>query len=109
VITSANEANYASTTVTTAPSNGRLILQDTRDWFAVHGKQANILMADGSVKTITDSNGDGFFNPGFPVEGVANPERTIGYTDGEVELDAARVYTGTNLNIEIITKEKFES
>lgn len=105
VVTLANEANYASV----AHPTQKLVLQDTRDWFAVHGNQANILMADGSVKTIVDSNGDGFFNPGFPVEGVTNPEKTVGYTDGEVELDAARVYTGTNLNIEIITKEKFES
>jgi prepilin-type processing-associated H-X9-DG protein len=26
---------------------------------------ANLLMADGSVKTLFDTNGDKFFNPGF--------------------------------------------
>jgi len=40
---------------------GSMVLQDTRDWAAVHAGQLNLLMADGSVKSITDLNGDGFF------------------------------------------------
>ena len=31
-------------------------------------------MADGSVKTMVDLNGDRFFNPGFGVEGVSVDE-----------------------------------
>ena len=46
---------------------GAPILQDTRDWFAVHANKCNIAMADGSVKTVIDLNGDGFLNPGFDV------------------------------------------
>ena len=33
-------------------------LQDTRDWYAVHRGGCNILMADGSVKTLIDKDGD---------------------------------------------------
>lgn len=51
----------------TATAGNSMVLQDTRDWFAVHRGTMNLLMADGSVKTITDLNGDGFLNPGFPI------------------------------------------
>ena len=85
------------------------ILQDTRDWFAVHGGTANILMADGSVKSITDLNGDGFFNPGFAIDNSAGGAAvTAGYTDGTVELEPFSVYTGVLLNTDMYTKGKFE-
>ncbi|MBC7816681.1 MAG: DUF1559 domain-containing protein [Planctomycetaceae bacterium] len=96
-------------TGSSVPGNG-LALQDTRDWYAVHGKQANILMADGSVKTITDLNGDKFFNPGFGIEGItaAVASDAIGYTDGTVELNAFEIFSGILLDAESFRKGKFE-
>jgi len=93
-------------------SSGSLWLQDTRDWNAVHGNTCNILMADGSVKSPEDINGDGFLNPGFPVLGY-NADETVraaevGYTDGVVELNPFEVYSASFLNIEIISKQAFE-
>ncbi len=109
VVTVATEPNFASATAWGSGPDNRLILQDTRDWYAVHGDTANILMADGSVKTLVDSNGDGFFNPGFPVEGVTNPEVTVGYTDGTTEIPAFQVFTGVLLQSNFYTKGAFEA
>ncbi len=96
----------------TGAAAGRLVLQDTRDWFAVHGGQVNILMADGSVKVVTDLNGDGYINPGFPAgdPGVneATRARDIGYTDGVCEISAFQVWNGALLNFRIWNKGKFE-
>ncbi|GAA4429495.1 DUF1559 domain-containing protein [Bremerella cremea] len=89
--------------------------QDTRDWFAWHsvgksGGAANILMADGSVKSMFDTNGDGFFNPGFQISGsdetalIAN----VGYTDDTVELDWFDIYCGVDLQPRKAQKGKFE-
>ncbi len=78
-------------------------LQDTRDWFAVHGggksASCNILMADGSVKTFSDINGDKFLNPGFPVPNNLSEADYggIGYRDGTVELPAAEMFNGVFL------------
>ena len=108
VVTLANEASFASTTPVDG-TNVRLVLQDTRDWYAWHGDTANILMADGSVKQIHDLNGDKFFNPGFPVDPTnPNSASAVGYTDGTVELNAFEVYTGTFLNTQIYQKGTFE-
>ncbi|MFM9964913.1 MAG: DUF1559 domain-containing protein [Planctomycetaceae bacterium] len=106
LINATNEVNYAGTGATTAPLTAKLILQDTRDWQAVHGGKANILMADGSVKELKDLNGDTFFNPGFPVSGGSS--QTDGYTDGVCEINPFEVYTGTILNFKGLTKGKFE-
>jgi prepilin-type N-terminal cleavage/methylation domain-containing protein/prepilin-type processing-associated H-X9-DG protein len=110
-VTSASEAGvYASATAAGALGN-KLILQDTRDWFAVHSGSANVLMADGSVKTLTDLNGDGFFNPGVPVDKTIGKKilaDRVGYTDGVCEINPFEVYTGTVLNFKSITKGKFE-
>ena len=78
-------------------------LQDTRDWFAVHGggKSAtcNILMADGSVKNFGDLNGDKYLNPGFPVVGNLTQAEYggIGYRDGTVELPPSEMFNGVFL------------
>lgn len=71
-------------------------LQDTRDWFGVHIGAANILMADGSVKQFSDSNGDGYFNPGFPVPNnlTALQYVTIGYIDSTIELPTSQMFNG---------------
>lgn len=71
-------------------------LQDTRDWFAVHGGSANILFADGHVEQFADDNGDGFLNPGFQIDPNASgfdPGKT-GYTDSTLELPPARIFSG---------------
>jgi prepilin-type N-terminal cleavage/methylation domain-containing protein/prepilin-type processing-associated H-X9-DG protein len=86
-------------------------LQDTRDWFCVHGAgrntACNILMADGSVKTFYDAQGDRFLNPGFPVEGLTPDELAgIGYSDSQVELPPGEIFSGVFLIR--LTKGKFE-
>ena len=107
-VNSTNVTAYASTTAAAA-LGVQLILQDTRDWYAPHGDKCFVLMADGSVKTLTDTNGDGFLNPGFPVEGVTDPALTVGYTDGLVEIDNFEVFTGALLNPELYQKADFEN
>jgi prepilin-type N-terminal cleavage/methylation domain-containing protein/prepilin-type processing-associated H-X9-DG protein len=87
-------------------------LQDTRDWFAVHGGgtkgSCNILMADGSVKTFYDNNGDKFLNPGFPILGTLTPADylEIGYRDGSIDLPPGEIFSGFFLQRR--PKAKFE-
>ena len=95
----------------------KLWLQDTRDWGAVHGNGANILMADGSVRQLSDDNGDGYFNPGFPVVtgtpdatiDVAYLEAKVGYTSNLCEINPFDVWCGPSLNgIDASNKTFFE-
>ncbi len=78
-------------------------LQDTRDWFAVHGggkaATCNILMADGSVKVFNDLNGDKYLNPGFPVPNNLSQAQYggIGFQDSTVELPASEIFNGVFL------------
>jgi prepilin-type N-terminal cleavage/methylation domain-containing protein/prepilin-type processing-associated H-X9-DG protein len=77
-------------------------LQDWRDFGAVHGSSgsltANILMADGSVRSIADSNSDTYLNPGFNPATYTGPEDPgMGYQDAEVELPAREFYSGWSL------------
>jgi len=94
--------------------DGAAWLQDTRDWFAIHGSgndlSCNILMADGSVKSFIDSNGDSYLNPGFPVPTGLTPSQYagIGYRNGEVELHPARIYSGTFLTGDVGKSADFE-
>ena len=91
-----NSANLA----TFAGADGVLWLQDTRDWFALHGAgrklSCNILMADGSVKTIFDENGDGYLNPGFPID-PGTADSNDGYLDNTVELAPFEVWSGPDI------------
>ncbi len=110
-VADAEPAQLPNTTSAGLPGNdGNLWLQDTRDWYAWHGtgssKTCNILMADGSVKTFTDTNGDGFLNPGFPI-----PAGSVGhgYTDSTVELPPSTNYSGPWLSPGLITKGNFEA
>jgi prepilin-type N-terminal cleavage/methylation domain-containing protein/prepilin-type processing-associated H-X9-DG protein len=87
-----------------APVTGsNTYLQDTRDWYAVHGggKKAacNILMADGSVKLFQDLNNDKFLNPGFPVPDnlTESDYAVIGYRDSQVELAPTNIFNGVFL------------
>lgn len=105
------ETSFASTVnYSSAPA---LILQDTRDWNAVHGAQGNVLMADGSVKTMFDTNGDKVFNPGFPCGdssiALADRPSEIGYQDGVCEINAFEIFTGTFLNKKLFLKDNFEN
>lgn len=70
-----------------------MVLQDYRDFYAVHNGGCNLLMADGSVKTIFDLNGDRYLNPGFDATGMTLARD--GYTDGPCEINAFEVFTGT--------------
>ena len=78
-------------------------LQDTRDWYAVHGGGANascnILMADASVKNFSDLNNDKFLNPGFPVPAnLTDADYAVtGYRSSDVELDPGRIFSGVFL------------
>lgn len=69
-------------------------LQDYRDFGPVHGGGANVLFADGSVKSFQDSNGDTFLNPGFLTTGGNS-----GYSpnDNTVELPEAEIFSGVLL------------
>lgn len=81
--------------------------QDTRDWYATHRNTANLLMADGSVKTIEDKNGDGFFNPGF--DPATLDVSTDGYAKGITnELNSFDVFCGIWLTTPSKTKGTFE-
>lgn len=91
----------------TPGTDGILWLQDSRDWYAWHGrgrnKICNILMADGSVKAVVDLNGDGFLNPGFTGSSTGGS----GYTDATVELRPSEVFSGPWLDAQL-TKGDFE-
>lgn len=107
VITTATITKWASATAA-APN---LYLQDTRDWAAVHGKNCNLLMADGSVKAGVDLNGDKFLNPGFPIDttvAAGTLKDEVGYTDNVCELNAFDIYTGVLLDFTTYSKGKFE-
>ena len=55
-------------------------LQDYRGFAPVHGGLSNVLMADGSVQSFEDENGDGLLNNGF----LASTE--TGFRDETVEI-----------------------
>ncbi len=85
---------------------GEMVLQDTRDFYAVHRNQCNLLMADGSVKVLRDSNGDNYFNPGFAATG--GTAATDGYTSNLCEVNSFDVFFGMNLSDNNISKGNFE-
>ncbi len=92
------------------PDNGTdpWFLQDTRDMYAYHSKSLNVVFTDGSVRSYSDTNGDGFINPGFGVDpSIATVEET-GYTSPEVEVSAFEWYTGTFIQGSFLRK-KFEN
>jgi prepilin-type processing-associated H-X9-DG protein len=99
--------------VPTGPTGSETYLQDTRDWYTVHGggssSSANILMADGSVKEFADLNSDKFLNPGFPVpNGLSGPVYAgIGYRSSEVELPPGQMFNGIFL-VDLSKNSKFE-
>ncbi|MEX2317683.1 MAG: DUF1559 domain-containing protein [Pirellulales bacterium] len=89
-------------------------LQDTRDWFCVHGSgsdaSCNILMADGAIKTFNDTNGDRFLNPGFPIPQGIN-YATVGYRPPSTGNDANEIGNGMFTKVFLTTlskRSKFE-
>jgi prepilin-type N-terminal cleavage/methylation domain-containing protein len=109
----AAELNGAIQSPTGHAAGNGLYLQDTRDWYAVHGgvrnSTCNILMADGAVKTFTDVNGDRFLNPGFNVTGglTADVYLEIGYQDSTIELPPGEMFNG--MFLQKLTKGKLEA
>jgi prepilin-type N-terminal cleavage/methylation domain-containing protein/prepilin-type processing-associated H-X9-DG protein len=89
-------------------------LQDTRDFYCLHGGgsklSCNILMADGSVKDFADQNGDRYLNPGFLKGMTLTPAqaKTIGYSDGTVDLPPAECFSGLFLIGDGFKRAKFE-
>jgi prepilin-type N-terminal cleavage/methylation domain-containing protein/prepilin-type processing-associated H-X9-DG protein len=97
------QATELAGSIAPPPATGsNTYLQDTRDWFTVHGGNkgsANILMADGAVKTFYDANGDKFLNPGFPVPNLTPTQQlSCGYGDGTIELSPGEIFSGVFLN-----------
>ncbi len=98
----------------TDPNGTGVYLQDTRDWMCVHGGgkfgSCNILMVDGSVVEFYDKNGDGFLNPGFPVDPALTDAdyAEIGYRDGTVELEPKDIFSGIFLR-NLSKHSKFEA
>ncbi|QDV31701.1 putative major pilin subunit [Planctopirus ephydatiae] len=103
-VTTAVVANYSPAVTTQV-----WMLQDTRDWYAVHQASANILMADGSVREIIDLNGDKFLNPGFNYDMTTPPSaESQGYTSNVTEINSFEVFCGPTLAIRVVTKGRFE-
>lgn len=75
-------------------------LQDYRDFGPVHGGgkggSCNMLFADGSIKSFSDTTGDGFLNPGFTIPAGADPSGT-GYASSVNELPEAQIFSGVFL------------
>ncbi len=101
------QLDYPATS-TGSPSGSNVWLQDTRDWYSWHGggstPSANVLMADGSVKSFYDKDGDGFLNPGFPIPDQNGTSAltdaqyaAIGYRSSAVELPPTEIFSGVFL------------
>jgi len=84
-----------------------IYLQDTRDWYAWHSKTVNIVFADGSVRAIEDTNGDGYINPGFGVDASTASLAVTGYVSPECEVNPWEMFPGVLLKGSFPTK-KFE-
>ncbi len=63
------------------------VLQDYRVFSPVHRDGVNLLMADGSVQTLYDTNKDGQLNNGFPTSSET------GFADDKVEADAKVLFS----------------
>ena len=81
-----------------------VILQDTRDWYAWHAKTVNIVFADGSVRALEDTNGDGYINPGFGVDPATATAVATGYTSPETEVNPWEMFPGVLLKGSFPTK-----
>ncbi len=73
-------------------------LQDYRDMGPVHNANANVLFADGSIRSFKDVNRDGYLNPGFVLTAAAGADPGTGYKDSLIELPAATIFSGVFLS-----------
>jgi prepilin-type N-terminal cleavage/methylation domain-containing protein/prepilin-type processing-associated H-X9-DG protein len=62
-------------------------LQDYRGFAPVHKNACNVLMADGSVQLLVDTNKDGYLNNGFPASAQT------GFADDKVEIEAKVLFS----------------
>ncbi len=67
------------------------MLQDYRRMNPVHRNECNVLMADGSVKSLMDLNRDGYLNIGF--------EKDKYYQDSEIEVPATELFGRPSLKL----------
>jgi len=92
----ASMENYVEDASTVNGQDLDHMLQDTRQWAAYHGggsnRSMNLLMADGSVQSFKDANGDGRFNPGFVGVSANN-----GFNGDVVDLPPAKVISSVSL------------
>jgi prepilin-type N-terminal cleavage/methylation domain-containing protein/prepilin-type processing-associated H-X9-DG protein len=61
------------------------VIQDYRGFGSVHRNSVNIVFADGSVRSLLDSNKDGWLNNGFPAGN--------GFEDSEIEVPESELYS----------------
>ncbi len=101
IVTAANESTFSGS------ASKPLVLQDTRDWFAYHAGKVNMVFADGSVRQLTDTNNDGYVNPGFPVP-VGSDVGVTGYKDGLCEINPWECFTGSFLSDAQFRNKAFE-
>lgn len=56
-------------------------------------------MGDGHVEIFSDTNADGFLNPGFGVTGLTEAEiSSVGYSDDTLEMPRDKFFAGIFLN-----------
>jgi prepilin-type N-terminal cleavage/methylation domain-containing protein len=67
------------------------VIQDYRNINPTHRGYANVLMADISVATVSDNNGDGYINNGFP-------GTIAGFQSDEVEADETVLFSFYSLS-----------
>jgi prepilin-type processing-associated H-X9-DG protein len=109
------EASYEGCPPPTDDGTNRYWMQDTRDWYCVHGSgsklSCNLLMADGSVTEFYDMNSDHYLNPGFPVPTDLTQAQyaAIGYRDGQIEMHPTKVFSGIFITGDVHKAVDFES
>jgi prepilin-type processing-associated H-X9-DG protein len=67
------------------------VLQDYRAFAPLHARTCNVLFVDGGVRSLVDTNRDGYLNNGFP----ASP--TAGFQDNIVEVGVDQIRSQWNV------------